>query len=548
MSRNQNPSNKNGKRSQGKPQSKPRPRKTKEVEENIPEASLNAADLHSSNDASWYLRSGALSESAARLSYSEISGIPFTPSSTSPQIVEWRKQTIPGICAMAFIPTIGHAENANSAVNAISKSLYAFIRSRISGSRPYDPQDVMIADIAMDSAFMWWTHLTRVYGVLDSVDNYNRFKPATLVEAMGFNFQELLLNISDFRDLINYFARQLSAICVPRDMAYNTRHAWMCANIFTDSSTAKAQIYLFKPAGYYTYNELTTHGGELTFNYLPANNLGMEDIRSICNAIIDPLLGSNSIGQISGDMLTAFGISGVFMMSQITEDFRVTPIYSQEVLSQIENACIVPGAQPSKIIQHTNINEGYLTQSVTVPFQSSMVDALTGQLHPDARFVLADQILNMHIMQPDPGLNYVATRLMVSATASVTNDVHVNDRLVLDGIGSEILVGAAIYYMPVKGTVVYATHFGSCLVHSGDDNVAVQTFLSMWNAFDWAPKVFFTTRGQADPATEVLDILELDAPFVDYDNYAVLSPALIKKLHEVALISLFDIPTLPINR
>lgn len=520
----------------------------KELELNVSDADINTADIktlakHHSNDESWYTRLGQLAIDAANLSYSHILGTKFTPNSRDIN-AQWLQQTIPGICVLSYLPTIGYADSADAPINVISKALYAYIRSNISGSRPYDPTDVMIYIVAMDTAFYWWTHLCRAYGTVTEISAFNRYKSQTLIEAMGFDFEDLLYNLSDFRAQINYYAKQLGAMCVPSEMTFTSRHLWMNANILQDSASAKAQLFLFKPSGYYVFNEATLHGGELTYYPLPANNLKVRDVISICNQIIQPLLGSSSQGTISGDILRAFGEDKVMKMSQITEDFHVEPAYVPEVLMQFENASIVPGCVPSKIIQHNGINEGYLTQSITAPIQSAIVGPTELGGLSDIRYTKADQIINSHTMEMTPGLNYVATRLMVSSTAAVTQQMHATDQYVLDGVGSEIIQGAAIYYMPVQGTTVFSEHFATTMVVPEMNAQALQIFLSRWTAFDWAPRVYPTPTGQADESTGLLDKIDLDAPYCDYDNYTTITPDELKRIHDVALLNLFFIPSL----
>lgn len=523
-----------------------------EVEENVPVSSLNMADIHSSNDPHWYMAAGQLSVDAANLSFSYPLGIRFTPHSNAAS-VSWQRQSMPGILTAAFVPTIGYADSAAAPINVISKALFAYIRSKISGSRTYDAQDVMVYLIAMDSAFTWWTTLTRVYGVCRNYSTMNRYTPQTVVEALGFDFDSINNNLADFRQIINTFAYQLSALCVPAAMSYTTRHAWMTSSIFTDAESAKAQMYAYKVAGYWTYNEESGGPSFLHWNELRAT-ADLAYIASVCNAIVQPLLGSQDIGTIAGDIFNAFGQGNMFQMSQIDETYTTLPFHSKEVLSQFENMDIIEDPIIPDITQMAGIGEGFLKFMPEARYEVFKYGN-NSYLNSDHRYTMADQILNIHGNETNPGINYVATRMMVSSSTSdlagATN--LASDLIDLDGIGSEIAVSVRIYRLAdYDGTAVSSAYNLSTVMTWDSNDPTIGTnpmpfqFLSAWSAFDWAPKIFFAPVGitskSDDGADGVLADLSLDQLYMDIDNYTVISPETLRNMHNAALISLFYVP------
>lgn len=74
------------------------------------------------------------------------------------------------------------------------------------------------------------------------------------------------------------------------------------------------------------------------------------------NTIIASLQTSEDIGTMSGDILKAFGENAMFKLESIAEDFSVTPIYSQEVLSQINSAKIYRADSTDVNVPLTRLN------------------------------------------------------------------------------------------------------------------------------------------------------------------------------------------------
>lgn len=547
---NQNRGNRNNKLRNRNSNTKNRP-KPKMVEENVPERDLNQADLprrvEQSNDPSWYMQNLQLGLDAGSLSYSNVLGLPLLNGSNV-DIVTDTPQVIPGICAIDFTPTIGHSVDSTSAVNRTILILWSYIRSRISGSRKYDPIDVMFYDLAFDSAYMWWTTLCRVYGVMTNFSVQNRYMPRTLVEAMGFNYDDLILDLPGLRSIINLFAKRLGAFCIPAGMSYNTRHAWMCANIFTDAQSAKAQMYLYNPTAGYIYTPQTGATPKLVLNNLP-NKSGAATLKMIemtCNEIAEPLLASESFGNISGDILNAFGSGNLLRTAQIDENFSVEPIYSPEVLSQIENLEMVTNPQISDIDQVVNIAENCITQTVKVP---TWTNNMTGQsgLYADNGFIVLPHVLNMHTSPVDAGMNFVATRGMIGTTKTVhtgDNNTAYGATWDVDAFGSEIFTSARIFRnIHYTGSELpnHVWRFTTDMFSGeGIEASDMLQFIKDWVAFDWAPKVRLWDANQI-PGTAETVTLDLNSPVMDYDNVTTLDNEQLKRMHEVALLSLFNV-------
>lgn len=518
--------------------------KPKEVEENVPQSSINKADLPRDNDPAWYMLPGQIAIDAGDVSYSQVAGlqIPLSDNGSGVHFSD-NANVVPGVLALKYLPTIGEAINKDSAVNVTSKALYAYIRSKISGSRPYDDVDVMMYDIAMDSAFIWWSEAIRVYGLVRQYSVMNRYYPQTVVEACGYDFQNILDNLPQFRQAINTFAYQLSALCVPAAMTYNIRHAWMSSNVFTDANSVKAQTYLYRTSAIYVYVEGDGNKPPYLSPRAVLDGITVEHWKSVAAAIVQPLLGSNDIGTISGDILRTFGDGALLSLRQMEENYFVQPIYSQEVLSQIENAHIAFNAGVTDIEQNIAVNQGYLTQQLSVPpYALSINPNGYVSVYADNRVFFNDQILNSHLPKPTPGDNFVATRLMIGGLQKeyVLNSEGTFN---ISAYGTEVINKATIYSTYPIFTNNEILNFATLNVVDPDAfDEEIIHLISALSAFDWAPRVYVASATQPESLTDLSGITEIGNPICDLDNFTRLSPTDLKNMHSSATISLFYIP------
>lgn len=103
---------------------------------------------------------------------------------------------------------------------------------------------------------------------------------------------------------------------------------------------------MFMPEFVFIYDEIKGQLKPIQLVQEINNNFGhmnaVDAIKATVTPIIDVLLSSESIGIMSGDILKAFNDAALIGLGHIDENFHIEPIYSAEVLSQIDSA-ILPG-------------------------------------------------------------------------------------------------------------------------------------------------------------------------------------------------------------
>lgn len=558
--KNKSNGNKYGKSRDNRAQSgKSKKLRGKEFELNVPRGDVNAADLKDSkgseNDPSWYSKYEQLMKDVASFPYGVPSGskIRWTDGATSEFATPLSYDQVPGIMVLDFAPTIGVADSPNAPINIVSKALFAFDRKANSGRVNYNNPDLMIYVLSMDSAYFWYAFMCRIYGLMTNFSFLNRYTPVALVQAIGVDYEDISTKLADFRAFINLYAYKIGSLAVPSGMDYVTRHTWMSMNVFTDANSTKAQYFLYNPVEYYVFDEMTGGPGQLTIHkvneVLEAGQslLTMDNIMDIANQIVDPILASEDMSIMSGDILKAFEANNIYSLSPIADNFVIQPVFSPEVLSQIENANIVRGVTISNITQNTEVGDQYLIQTVKLaksfPIQASF-DGIAGIELDSANSVLsARRLMNMHKPDPTPSDNMVASRLMLGSLTEDETNVYT-----VHSCGSEIIVDCYIYIDPsdtVNRRYVLTTGMNMRLQNTdGYNNLqitqfanAIAKYASYISAFDWHPTVYFGATGNS-----ITQEPQFQGPICDVDNYTMISSDSIDWMHEVALMSMFAVP------
>lgn len=546
-------------------------RKQKETEVNVPDSSLNKEDLAAiikaktpgRNDPEWYASNPSLLRDSASFPFSWPVGSPMDWDQTKNNTIKANYvdfPSVPGIMAISFAPTIGVSRDQTSPINIAARQIYSFVRHANSGHSNYDSPDLMMYLLAMDSAYMWLSYMTRIYGTAMVYSVYNRYLPKALLKAMGADFEDVHKNLAQLRFYINEFAYKIASMCVPNGMYYFTRHAWMCNNVYKDSPNEKSQLYVFTPANYYVFREAVEGPGFLTLRSTELNtdvlqNLTVANMVEIGKEILEPIIGSEDFNIMSGDILKAFGGDNLIKIAPISEDYTVMPVYVPEVNAEIENLTCVGGFVASAfgtdlpttpavndITQSTDLN-GAILQQMQSNFRA-MFGGTTEkpyQLSAGARAIVEGRhMINFHVPEVDPALMMVGTRLhtWLEPTGPWTSPTGA---FYIGTSGSEVVKNIRVFTLDAGDPVFTHSIDEWYLVNYLDftqltDINKVLNVVSAFAKFDWAPAIIFCGATAAGNAS----ILAGDT--LDVDNYTLITEHDLKRMNETAMLSLFSVP------
>lgn len=493
-----------------------------------PQSALS--DVHG-NDPRWYAASEQLMKDAFSLSmpYQLGSGFTMTLPTSDPAQRPMKTFYAPGICALRVAPLPGLSVDGSSPVNLAAHKICAWVRHANSGHANYDPADLMMYILAMDNAYMLYNFLVRAYGVMRLYNQVNRYTPKVLVQAMHLDFDDLNANLANFRYKINYFANALASFAVPATLPYITRHQWLFRDIYTDEPDFKSQLYMFVPECLYKWNEKVITPGEATVpGYLSPVNIGgytnpnnnnlltYSEISQMIDDFLAPLVTSEDFNIMGGDIIKAYGLSNCLVIHEISEDYTVIPIPEETALKQIENCnCFERVVLTGNITQRADgaiiCNPGLTLRDV------------------DRRWY---DILNFHqdIVTPEDVAE--ATRLL-----SVPHDTAGGFR----GFGSELPVKTEYYTInpsSASGFDIVSLGDGQRVNLNGIPNL-YRSICTISNFYRHPITAFYEfNTGTIDYADDCYGY------FGNLDNYTFVEPNTVVKMHETALLSLFDVPQL----
>lgn len=305
--------------------------------------------------------SGDLGKSSNSFPFANVAGFPVNFKFESvTNLANTTSIQLPSIMVLRSVITPGYSADNSSALNVAGNKLFAEMRRYNTSVEVYDAVDVIQYILACDTAFAVHSYFASAYALLHNMDWSNRFIPRALCEARGFDYDDLAINQTKLRNILNTFRLQIGSLNVPNAFAFMDYHAKMYANVYKDADNFRAQMYSVIPEIYYQFVEGAANDepGKLKPMPFPTvegkRKMTVADIETVLNNIITPLMTSGSISLISGDMLKLTDFS-MLQLEEVTDATVASPVYDEEFLRDLKNATVYLNAQPvdSTGIQHS---------------------------------------------------------------------------------------------------------------------------------------------------------------------------------------------------
>lgn len=472
------------------------------------------------NDPSWYSSNGKLLASAGQFNFTYPVGstlVDFVPYSGV-------DAKLPGLLTLLTVPSVGNCSDPSSPMNIAMNAQYSFIRHANSGHANYDAPDLMLYTLAMSSVYSYINFLTRVYGTVGIYTQRNRYFPRTILTAQEVNPEDAMIHRMDLYNGILLLIQKASSFYVPGNMNIFKREAFMYEGIYTEGSSIKDQMYAFVPWGFYQYGLGTNPAAgclklKKYHKYSGAADTlyTVEQLIQFGNELLEPLIGSEDIGIMSGDILKAYGANGVMKMGYPDFNYVVNPVFNITVLEQIKNATVLGnvgvkqsddtyvGLENGAILVYQDV-----TSLKTGPFLKS-VYAYTDATKNDTVKDKASHNIVLTTTTADPGLDVVVenSRLMVQFDVPNDHEGKFNYELFC---GSDIVVRGYVWSTDIVGNpwaFEIPSYFELTTSVTLTDKMSVFAKMS---TFDFKPLNWYI----------ITDTLQFYL-FGDIDNFALLS-------------------------
>lgn len=458
--------------------------------------------------------------------------------------------TVPGLQVLRTIPSVGYSGEESSPINVAATAQYSWIRRELSGSRNYDPVDIITHEFALTQTFSYLNWLFRIYGYANVWSQMNKFIPKAILKAENIDVNNIRKNLPNFKYGINQLVQEIAQFVAPKTMPIFVQQAFMYAGIYQEGDSVKDQMYMYSPAGFYKY---TTDGtwpnleGKLllddslfTEDHAP---LTVDDLLDFGEMLVNNLLSQEDIGIMNGDLIRIYG-TDTFRVSLLPDDFMINPMNADlNVLEQMKNATVYDKSalQMADFTIHQDPTKSYLMCTPAIRLGSTLTGKTPLQLTQEN--YMSDQILSTILIDPSPDDIMERTRGMACGLELFTNTSGVE--VVRINSGAYIVVGCDVYFYNYTAsyanpTVEKISLWSNMLLSAVDpgDKYGLYTRLSLISNFKFHPSICIWDY---DGASEKL---ELVGRFFDIDNYGVLTTKDLREMHEVALMSLFNVPRL----
>lgn len=261
---------------------------------------------------------------------------------TSAQLINV-KTFVPAIARVGFIPTFGVSRDAGSPISTLASTLYAQILSALKrASLKFDPTAVAVHMLGMGSIYCAYDVAVRAYRALNTTDVDNAYLAKNLVEACGFDYEDLMANKPSLYFWFSTARATLQQYVVPKSFAMIGAHRAMCTNAYHDSPSAKSQLYVFTPDYLWSWEKVDTAGGlrAVSMRETPngSDKLKFSTFVSKFNAMLQALINSTDFKDINASIRATYADSDVYTFDMPGVDDTLPMVIDEVVLNSLLNA------------------------------------------------------------------------------------------------------------------------------------------------------------------------------------------------------------------
>lgn len=514
-----------------------------------PSNSTNGARSHTSyddvrsNDISWYDKTGVQYTDANRIPFNVIAGAPLPNQYIDSHatlgdyvqsaLADESPEAIPGVMTIKFAPSIGYSADSQSAVNRAFTTIYGDIASKTTGAMQFQQADIAMLVTSMCSIAAMIGAAKRAVETCQLYNGRNYYYPRALLRAQGFKPSSVIGKQDEIRRWLNDLILQFNNFKIPDFVDVFKRQYGLCHNVYADSDSVYAQLYIFRPEGYYKYVD-TESKCEFTViewddqSGPDTGDYGL-DINNFLQDIQDALLmwrNSSDLPLICGAIQRAYADSQLIALEQIDVNSMLIPVYDRNMIWQINNMKTVPVDYESLVIKQDPVNNTLIHEPAV-----KLTDGYFKWFAMACEHTY--EILNSFDGDTSPEFTMEATRLIPYVSTTF-------EGLITSG-GTELPVGVVVWQFATTsdGLSLVCTTGQTLIYGPPGDTEGMLKALAAMSRFRHGPRVTiaFTESGWDKPAQFSVN------NFGDLDTYTTIDFAQLSGLTEVALLSLYWVNT-----
>lgn len=488
----------------------------------------------SENDPAWYASDPVLLKDAASYPFSYVTGATDIHDATvydSNYVELTPYDQVSGVATLHVYPCVGTVTEATDPINVAAQSIYSFVRHANSGHPNYDPCDLMIYIMAMANMYSGLVWCQRLYGYALTYDQRNRYIPDELIRTNNVDAADLRNNLANFRFWLNTLIAKMASFAVPASMSVFSRMTFMFSDYYIEGTSIKEQLYQFAPEGFYQFGLDSDQKGELQwkpFDYTTI--MSTQDVMTYFDQMFDAIWSQEDFGIMSGDILKAYQ-GNIIKLTSIPEYYVMTPKFDTVVLTQMKNADLVR-IDPTNISQDPN--RGLIVQTIAPKVYTASDKFMDGASMSSTSATSANaaitgiykdyKVLTVDTDDPTPEIVIEATRLKVAYDGA--NSVF--------HVGTEMVTRVVMSIAPNSEIIIDPIQVGYDDQNTLDCTTIMQNMIAATRMFHYMPQANIVWYHGSNTKMRI-------HTFFDIDNFTVLTYQDVKKLHEAAVINMFEI-------
>lgn len=307
-------------------------------------------DAVRSNDIRWYNQS-PLYPLATRIPWNHVLGASQEPWIASDfASVTSSARSVPGVMTIEFVPTIGWADSMNSPVNRAFNQLYADIVSKTTGALQMQQMDLAIMTTGISSIACHIGYAKKVLAAYMNYSSLNYYLPGTLIEAFGFDRQDLIENYNAYAVELTDLISRFNVLAVPAFSYVHARQYSLAHNLYSDAETVFGQIYNFRPVVLYKFDDSDHSLTPIDVRPNGRETPGVMTMGSYLNLIREALQqweNSSVTPIVAGNVVRAYSDSQLLRLPVFDPNEVIVPIVDRNILWQINNMKWGPVDVPS---------------------------------------------------------------------------------------------------------------------------------------------------------------------------------------------------------
>lgn len=262
----------NGKNAKGRGKARYTRKPSKRNNSNANSDSANLDATNRDNDPNWYYLNAEIANQASSFSFDQFLGV-NTPLNalTKSGVSSSHQVPLPSIMTIELNPCPGNTLSIQTGINMAALKMYTVLSSNNAKTTNYAPQDLTMLMLSLGEVISVMEHIRRTFGVAFTYNQRNRSMPKLLIQSMGFTPDDFLGNMAQHRLQFNSWVTAINKIPFLSNIAYFYKCADLYQKVYTDSESAMAQLYVFKPYSTWILNETyDDNGSGLETKLLPA--------------------------------------------------------------------------------------------------------------------------------------------------------------------------------------------------------------------------------------------------------------------------------------